>query len=794
MRLRFVCSALFLVLAETTAAQTPPAQDKLLQGRAAEAVIWAMPAVNTDMMLQAALKAGTKANEIVYWSRPVDWRNQTLTPNPDAIYLMPFFDTKDGPVVIEVPPAGPDGSFTANIDDIWQMALEDAGPSGADKGAGGKYLLLPPGYTGRHPKGYIALPMRTYSGYALFRSSLRSHADADVAKAVSYAKRLKIYPLKEAANPPATKFTDAADVLFDATIPYDMRFFESLNRIVQNEPWLERDKAMIDPLRSLGIEKGKPFAPDAAAAAALKDGIGQAHAWLDYRLETAFEPYFGGAHWAVPASPDMIKAGSNGYSDPGVYPTDARAITYSIGYIGIKRLGAGQFYLMSGKDKEGQPLDGGATYRLTVPPDAPVQQYWSVTAYSRDTHALIRDVPRASRSSQVADLQVNPDRSVDIYFGPAAPKGKESNWVPTRTGERFELLFRLYAPTKPLFEKTWRLPDLVKADAIAGTKQSPNTEAQSSVPVTVNNFVRAETDLYFKNSVTGGGFGGWHHIRELLPIDHQTVIRGNRDTLYSTRVFDLDAGPVTVTLPDAGQRFMSLQIISEDQYTTTDYDAGPHTLEKAKIGTRYALAGVRTLVDPNDPEDLKRVHALQDAIQVSQPGGPGKFETPNWDKASQKKVREALLVLATTVTDTRRAFGTKEEIDPVQYLIGAASAWGANPPRDAIYLNVVPPNNDGDTNYELKVGQVPVDGFWSISIYDAQGYYRKNPLDAYTLNDITAKKNQDSSVTIRLGGCDGKIPNCLPITKGWNYMVRLYRPRPEILDGTWKFPEAAPTN
>ena len=151
MRLRFVCSALFLVLAETTAAQTPPAQDKLLQGRAAEAVIWAMPAVNTDMMLQAALKAGTKANEIVYWSRPVDWRNQTLTPNPDAIYLMPFFDTKDGPVVIEGA-AVPDGSFTANIDDIWQMALEDAGPSGADKGAGGKYLLLPPGYPGRHPR------------------------------------------------------------------------------------------------------------------------------------------------------------------------------------------------------------------------------------------------------------------------------------------------------------------------------------------------------------------------------------------------------------------------------------------------------------------------------------------------------------------------------------------------------------------------------------------------------------------------------------------------------------------
>jgi hypothetical protein len=314
--------------------------------------------------------------------------------------------------------------------------------------------------------------------------------------------------------------------------------------------------------------------------------------------------------------------------------------------------------------------------------------------------------------------------------------------------------------------------------------------ALAPVPVTVDNFVRAESDLYFSNSVAGGGFGGWHHNRELLPIDHQTVIRGNRDTLYSTRVFDLEAGPATITLPDAGPRFISFQIISEDQYTTTEYGPGPHTLDKAKIGTRYALAGVRTLVDPNDPEDLKRVHALQDAIQVSQPGGPGKFEIPNWDKASQKKIREALLVLASTVTDTRRAFGRKEEVDPVQYLIGAASAWGANPPRDAIYLNVVPPKNDGNTNYELKVGQVPVDGFWSVSLYNAEGYYQKNPLDAYTINNITAKKEQGGVVAIRFGGCDGKMPNCLPIMKGWNYMVRLYRPRTEILDGGWKFPEA----
>ncbi|HEX7935579.1 MAG TPA: DUF1254 domain-containing protein [Paraburkholderia sp.] len=317
---------------------------------------------------------------------------------------------------------------------------------------------------------------------------------------------------------------------------------------------------------------------------------------------------------------------------------------------------------------------------------------------------------------------------------------------------------------------------------------------EETAPVTVDNFVRAETDLYFTNSIKGGGFGAWHHIRDLLPVDHQSVIRGNRDTLYSSRVFDLDAGPVTITLPDAGQRFMSLQIISEDQYTTTEYGAGPHQLSKEKVGTRYVLAGIRTLTDPSDSGDLARVHALQDAIKVSQPGGPGKFETPNWDKAGQKKIRDALLVLASTVTDTRRAFGTKDEVDPVQYLIGAASAWGANSPRDAIYLNVVPTQNDGKTSYSLKVKDVPVDGFWSVSVYNAEGYYQKNAYNAYSLNSITAKKGSDGGVTIRFGGCDGKTPNCLPIMDGWNYMVRLYRPRAEILNGNWKFPVAQPAS
>lgn len=319
------------------------------------------------------------------------------------------------------------------------------------------------------------------------------------------------------------------------------------------------------------------------------------------------------------------------------------------------------------------------------------------------------------------------------------------------------------------------------------------SRAADSVPVTVENFIRAESDLFLGNAVKDGGFGKFHHRREVMKIDEQFVVRGNRDTLYSIAVFDLDAGPVTIALPDAGQRFMSLQIIDEDQYVPdVFYGAGARTLTRKAIGTRYVGAAVRTLVDPNNPDDVKQAVAMQDAIRVEQPGGPGKFEVPHWDAASQKKVRDALLTLAESLPDTRRAFGAKGEVEPVRRLICAASAWGGNPERDALYLNLTPTENDGKTMYRLTVKDVPVDGFWSISLYNAQGYYENNEYNAYTLNNLTAKRGDDGSIAVQFGGDPSQTPNCLPIVPGWNYMVRLYRPREEILDGTWKFPDAQP--
>ncbi|WP_395312052.1 DUF1254 domain-containing protein [Mycobacterium sp. AMU20-3851] len=290
--------------------------------------------------------------------------------------------------------------------------------------------------------------------------------------------------------------------------------------------------------------------------------------------------------------------------------------------------------------------------------------------------------------------------------------------------------------------------------------------------------------------VGDGGFGAFSHHREPAAIDNQLVIRLNRDTLYSAAVFDLDAGPVTLTLPDSAGRFMSAQIINEDHYTTeVAYAPATLTLTRDTAGTRYVMAAVRTLVDPDDATDVAAVHALQDAIGVSQ-SDSGAFVVPQWDPVSQKTVRDALIVLSTTLSDTSRMFGARTEVDPVRHLIGSAFAWGGNPERDALYLTVVPAANDGQTVHRLVVHEVPVDGFWSISVYNKDGYFEPNSQAAYSVNNITGVKEQDGSTVIQFGGTGAA--NLLPITAGWNYLVRLYRPRPEILDGSWTFPIARP--
>lgn len=436
-------------------------RERAIQRRAVEAAIWGIPAVNYQLMFQELVdKVKGDFNQIVYWSKLLDWKNQTLTPNPDVIYLMPFFNTKDvGPLVLEVPPAD-DGLLNGSIMNLWQAAIEDLGPGGVDKGKGGKYLFLPPDYKEKIPDGYIPLPSNTYQGYALIRSVLKSGSDEDVAKAIKYSKRLKLYPLSQASAP--TKFVDASDVVFDSTIRYDASFFESLNKIVQAEPWLERDKVMIDPLKTLGIERGKPFNPDARTRAILDEAMQEAKAYFEAKYDE-FEPYYDDSRqWFFPVTEEMHQNVIRDWHIPDSFPIDVRGTCYSLAFFSAKHIGEAQYYLLTASDSDGKSLEGNGNYRLNVPPNVPITQYWSITLYNRDTHAFIRNARWVGRSSQTPGLQLNADGSADLYFGPAAPKGKESNWIPTDPGGRFEALARFYGPKKPLFDKTWRLNDIEK--------------------------------------------------------------------------------------------------------------------------------------------------------------------------------------------------------------------------------------------------------------------------------------------------------------------------------------------
>jgi hypothetical protein len=311
--------------------------------------------------------------------------------------------------------------------------------------------------------------------------------------------------------------------------------------------------------------------------------------------------------------------------------------------------------------------------------------------------------------------------------------------------------------------------------------------AQEPVRVTADNYVRAESDFQMKGYIENFNcFGKFAHSRKPYDVDNQVTVRGNRDTLYSFGVFDLTS-PLTITLPDTKGRYQSLMIVSQDHSIWGLYGPKKGTLTEDEVGTRYVLLTVRTFADPNDEKDMKAAYRLQDAVRVEQ-ADIGKFEVPDWKKDEVEKMRETINVVASTVTDSSKIFGKKEELDPVYWMLGAALGWGGLPAEAATYVNVVPEKNDGKTPYTLTVKDVPVDAFWSVTLYDDKGWMPVNEYNAYSFNNITAKKNEDGSITIHFGG-DPKQSNFLPIVPGWNYIVRLYKPKKEILDGTWTFPD-----
>ena len=312
-------------------------------------------------------------------------------------------------------------------------------------------------------------------------------------------------------------------------------------------------------------------------------------------------------------------------------------------------------------------------------------------------------------------------------------------------------------------------------------------ESSSTPKVTAHNYVRAETDFQMKSYIEKyGAYGKFIHSRQAYDVNNQVMVWANRDTLYSFGVFDL-CSPLTVTLPNPKGRYQSLMVVSQDHSIMAFYYPEEVTLTEENVGTRYAFLALRTFADPNHEADIKAAHQLQDEVLVQQ-ADMGSFEIPDWKKEAIEETRNAIMVVASIVTDTTPCFGKKEELDPVYWMLGAALGWGGLPASASMYVNVVPEKNDGQTPHTLTVKDVPVDGFWSVTLYDGEGWMPVNEYNAYSYNNVTAEKDENGFITIHFGG-DPNQPNFLPIVPGWNYVVRLYQPREEIRNGNWKFPQ-----
>lgn len=429
--------------------------------RAFEAMLWSMPATSIYSFRRSAFQdLGMADNDIIANSAGATPTLEALTANSTTPYIAAFSDLRRGPVVLELPAAGPDASLYGQVVDAWQFTIADVGPAGLDKGKGGKYLFTPPGYSEAIPDGYIHVSSPNYRIALAFRSI--AAPGKSVADAHAYAQKLRMYYLSEATNLSPQRFVDTIGKRY-ATLPrYDESAFQDIYDIVSVEPVKEGDKVMMGMLVSLGIERGKPFAPDETAKRAMHNAAADAWFYLQSQFDAVIpaKAYWPDRHYASLALPDANRKFTYVYDDRiDLVP---RALLYFIATF-LPREDVDKpanEYLTAFADTNGRPLEGGKLYKLTVPKDMPVKQFWALTIYDRATFAFIyTDSGRTTLSSlDLPNMKTNADGSVSLYVGPQPPAGLESNWIPAR-GKRPLPTLRFYGATDALYERTFKMPD-----------------------------------------------------------------------------------------------------------------------------------------------------------------------------------------------------------------------------------------------------------------------------------------------------------------------------------------------
>ncbi len=428
--------------------------------RAFEAVLWSMPAVAIYSFTHATKGVGGGNNTVLAFSEPAKPNAELLTANDVTPYLSSLTDLSKGPVVVEVPEATDKASLYGQIVDHWQLSIADVGPSGIDKGKGGKILLTPPGYAKQIPSGHIEVKSPSYRVYFGFRS-IKS-ATATTADAYAYSKTLKMYYLDD---PKETQFIDPTDMQYSSLPHYDERWFEDVHAIFTLENVKEQDKVMMGMLDSLGIEKGKPFNPDTKTKKAMHQAVTDAYYYMQKRIlhsADASRTWWEGKHWGNGMFADTNSGFSFIYDN--MIDIDTRAERYFIGTYYPQKVGPqpATQYLFALADADGKELKAGNTYSFTMPANPPIKQFWSLIVYDLETWAFIytpEKRPGLSSAINSETMQKNNDGSTTLYFGPKAPKGQESNWIPTAGKKPFPVL-RVYGGTEAFWDKSWTMPDV----------------------------------------------------------------------------------------------------------------------------------------------------------------------------------------------------------------------------------------------------------------------------------------------------------------------------------------------